>query len=850
MHTWLQDLRHTARRLLLARGFALVAVASLALGIGSAAVIFSLVRGAVWKPLAYREPARLVFVREVVPRLQAVYPTLPVNLRHFQLWREQARSFDGLAAFVAGAVTLTGAATADAPGAAAPPTSPAAPAARTRSAAAPAAPAPTTATPPIPEVIDCAETTANLFALLGVQPRLGRSFLPGEEQPGRNRVVVMTDRLWRRRFGAAPGLVGRAIDLDGVPHTVVGILPPSFRFPHKDDLGALAALGERIEIFRPLGETLGGWGGDFDYSVFARLRPGATPAAARAELDLLAARIVHARQLPPGLRTVVLPLQEVIAGSARGGLYALLAGVGLLVVLVSVNLANLVLARSAGRARELAVRLALGASRASLVRGVCAETLLLAAAGGAAGTLAAAAALSAFTAAAPIDLPRLDEVALDLPVLLFALALSAGCGLLAGLLPARRVAAADAQATLRAESRTATGSRSALRLRGLLVGSEVALSTLLLVLAALLAGSLFRLLRVDRGFDASRALAVRLSARPLPAAERTAAYERALDAVRALPGVRAAAFVSRLPLTGESNVNHVQLEGADQDATEPGTRDAIEINVRFVGAGYFATLGIPLLRGRPLEAADRDRPVAVVSARLAAKLWPGRDPLGRRFSTGSGVGTVEVVGVVQDVHGSRLERGTTLMAYTPYWRRGLAVGELAVRTVLAPSALAGPLRRRIAETAPALAVERLRPLTELVSEAVAQRRFQLLLAAGFALAALLLAALGIYGVVSYGVAQRRREIGVRMALGARLPALLGLVLGSGLRPVLLGLAAGLAGAAACGRLVEALLFGTRATDPWALAAVAFMLTAVAAAACLLPALDAARTDPAGVLREG
>jgi predicted permease len=812
MDRMLQDLRYAVRRLLLARGFSLVALLSLALGIGAATAIFSLVEAAVLRPLAYREPERLVFVREVVPRLQAVYPTVPVNIQHFKLWREQARSLQAMAAFVADAATLTGGAGE-------------------------------------PERLDAAEVSANLFSLLGVRLQAGRAFLPGEERPGRNRVVVVTDRLWRRRFAASPSLVGGSVDLDGVPHTVVGILPPSFRFPHKDDLGPLAALGERVELFRPLGTVGEGWQGDYDYAVVARLVPGASPRRARAELDLLEDRIVEERQVAPGLHVTVRPLQEVMAGSARNGLYALLAGVGLLVLIVCVNLANLVLARSAGRAREISIRLALGASRASLVREVCLETLLLAAAGGLAGTLGAAGALRAFVAAAPVDIPRLDEVGLDGWALLFALALSLGCGLLAGLLPARRIAAADPQGTLRAESGTATGSRQALRLRAALVGCEVALSAMLLVLAALLASSLFRLLGVDKGFSAERAVAVGLRAQYPSPERRIGFFERTLEQVRAIPGVRSAAFVSRLPLTGESNVNHLQLEGGDQEALDPASHEPIEINVRFVGADYFATLGIPLLRGRAIAAGDRERPVAVVSARLAAKVWPGRDPIGRKFSTGSGVGTAEVIGVVKDVHGARLEQGVTLMAYVPYWRRGLASGEVVVRTALSPSAIMAPLRRRIRAIDPAAAVGRLRTMAEIVAESVSQRRFQAQLAGGFAVAALLLAALGIYGVVSYGVAQRRTEIGVRMALGARLLSVVRLVLGRGLRPVLLGLAAGLAAAIACGRLVQALLFGVAATDPLLLAGVALTLAAIAGAACLLPALDAARTDPASVLRE-
>ncbi len=358
-----QPVRQALRRLAHDRLLSGVAVLSLALGIGAAGAIFSLVNAAVLSPLPYRHADRLVLVREVVPELRGVYPTVPVNIQHFQLWRRQARATESMAAFETGAATLTGAGE--------------------------------------PLRLDTAEVTADLFRVLGVQPRLGRDFLAEEERPGRNRVAIVSDRLWRERYGASPSLVGSAILLGGVPHTVVGVLPPSFHFPKKDDLGPLARLGERIDVFRPLGEVDEGWAGDYDFNVFARLRPGATVAQAAAELDLLENRIGREHQLAAGLRAAVAPLQEVMAAPVRTGLFALLAGVGLLLLIVCANLANLVLARAAGRSRELSIRLALGASRASLEREVLLETLLLAAAGGLLGIGAAGAALRAFVAAAP-----------------------------------------------------------------------------------------------------------------------------------------------------------------------------------------------------------------------------------------------------------------------------------------------------------------------------------------------------------------------------------------------------------------------------------------------------------------
>jgi predicted permease len=816
-----RDLRYALRGLARSPVFTAVAVLSLALGLGSAAALFSLVNGVLLKPLSYRHPDRLVFVREVVPPFARIYPDVPVNIQHFRFWRREARSFASLAAFRTGAATLTGAGE--------------------------------------PQILDTAEVSANLFSLLGVEPQAGRAFSPEEEQEGRNRVVLVTDHLWRQRFGASRSLLGRSILLDGLPHTVVGILPSSFRFPHRDDLGPLARLGERTEIFHPLGKGQEGWEGDYDFSVFGRLRPGVSPAQGRAELDLLEERIDREHDVTRGLHVTLRPLQEVLGAPVRTSLYALLAAVGVLVLIVGVNLANLLLARGSVRAGEIAVRTALGASRARLVEQVLAETLLIALAGGLLGVLAATAALRLFVAAAPVDLPRLAEVRVDGRVWLFAFGLALLSGLLSGLIPALRQAGMEPQGLLRAGSRTVTEGRRGLGLREFLVGCEVGLSALLLILAGLLVASLLRLQGVDKGFRAERAMAVDLllpRSRYPEIRDRTALFDRALASLRALPGVRSAAFISKLPLTGESNVNGIQLEGTDRQALDPVTHDAILVNVRSVSDAYFTTLDIPLQRGRGIEPGDRARGehgglgVTVVSARLAAKLWPGRDPIGKRFSTGSQVGKVEVVGVVADVHNARLDQEPTLVAYVPFWKQGPGAGDLVLRTALPPEAVMSSVRSRLWALDPGLPVPTLRTLAEIVAESLSQRRFQMQLATGFALFALLLAALGVYGVVSYNVAQRRREIGVRMALGAQAADVLRLVLARGFRPVLAGLAVGIAVALLSGQLIRSLLFGVSATDPVTIAGVALVLAAMAGLACLLPALDAARVDPGSVLHEG
>lgn len=808
-----QDLRFAVRTLVRTPAFTVVAILSLALGIGASTALFSLVNAVVLKPLAYREPGRLVLVREVVPALAHIYPTLPTNIQHFRFWQEQARSFDSLAALSSGeSMLLMGGET---------------------------------------EVIGGASISASLFDTLGVQPQMGRTFLPGEDQPGKSQVVIITDGLWRRRFGASPTIVGQNIQLSGGKFLVVGVLPASFHFPKNNDLGPLTRLAERTEYFLPLGQVLQGWGGDYDYVVFGRLRQGVPQSQGLAELNRLEKRIAKEHQLDAGLHVQVRPLQEVISSPVRTSLAVLLSAVLLLVLIVCVNLANLLLARGNARAREFSLRIALGASRGRLLVSALVETVLLACAGGLLGLVAARSALTLFARTAPVDLPRIDEVQIDGRVLAFAFALSLFCGLLFGLLPALRLSLSDPQNALRGGSHTSSGSRQGLHLREWLVGAEVSLSTLLLVLAGLLVSSLWHVLRVERGFAYDRALEVRLSlpSRYRSNQDRAGVFDLAVERLRAIPGVRAAAVASRVPLTGESNVNHVVVQGADDGALDPVTRQLVMINVRFIGRDYFSALGIPLLRGRAIEDADRERNVAVVSVGLATKLWPGQNPLGKVLSSGSGVNNAEVVGVVADVHGTQLERDPTLIVYVPYWKSAFQVSRLVVRSSADSHTLPEDVRRVIQSIDSGIPAPKMRTMGEIVAESVTGRRFQMDVAVAFAVAALLLAALGIYGVVAYGITLRRRELGIRIALGARAGQVRRLVVWQGLRPVALGLGCGMVVALAAGRLIRSLLFGISATDGWTLVTISVALASIATLACLMPAHAVAKIDPAGVLRE-
>jgi len=806
-----QDLRFALRVLRRAPVFTLVAVLSLALGTGAATALFSLVDTIVLKPLSYRDPEKLVMIREIMPPLAHIYPTVPVNMQHFRYWRELAQSFDSLAAATSGTARIF--------------------------------------IGDEPEVAGTALVTAGIFDTLAVPMQLGRGFAPEDERTSNGKPIVITDGFWRKRFHADPGILGKTLRVENGKCPIIGVLPASFRFPRKSDLGPLTGLAERTDIFFPLQNYNQGWGGDFDYIVFARLKAGIAPALATSELDALESRIVEEHKLSAGLRVQMRPLQEVMSSPVRTGLQVLLAAVMLLVLIVCVNLANLLLARGGARAREYALRIAIGATRGRLLVSALAETVLLAIAGGISGVIAARGALAAFVRTAPVDLPRMDEVRIDGRVMAFAVGLSLLCGLLFGMLPALRLSRSDPQSVLRGESHTLTGGRSRLRLREWLVGGEVALSTVLLVLAGLLVSSLWHVLRVDRGFTMDQAVEVRveLPSRYNGVKARAGFFDLAMERIRALPGVRSVSAVNKVPLTGESNVNSVRVKG--QSALDPVTRQLVMVNVRFIGEDYFPTLGIPLVRGRAITAADRERKVAMVSQRLAEKLWPGENPLGKAISSGSFVGDAEVIGVVGDVHSTRLERDPTMMIYAPFWQSAFQVSNLVVRAAGDSRVVIGEVRRAVQAIDPGIPAPRMRTMGEIVEESVAQRRFQMRIAVVFAGAALLLAALGIYGVVAYGIALRRRELGIRMALGARAAEVRRMVLVQGLRPVFVGLIAGMLAAVAAGSLVRTLLFGIAANDGLTLTSVTAVLALVAALACLLPAQSAASIDPARVLRE-
>ncbi len=798
------SLRHAVRRLRRDRAITTIALAVLALGIGANTALFSVVDAVLLKPLPYPAADRLVAVRIYDPEFRERYPSLPVNAAHVETWRQRCGSCEGLAAIDSTRMTLTGSGES--------------------------------------EELDAARVTAGFFEILGIVPIAGRPFSAEEDRAGADRVAVIGYGLWQRKFGGDPSIVGRSVTLDGTPVTIVGVLPAAAPIPGPQQLGDLVRLPRTIDVFRPAAFSANELrsSGDLDYGVIARLRPGTRPAAASAEFDALEPAVAKQTGDDGRKRTLVLPLQALVVRNARAPLLVLLSATAALLLIVCVNLANLLLARHAGRRRDAAVRTALGADRGTLILESLVESLMLALAGGAIGSIVAVALTRVIAAAAPPALPLLTPLGFDARVLVFSMLTTIAAGLLVGTLPAFRLAAVDPGDTLKAGSYTATEGRRGGRTRRVLVGAQAAIGVALLVATGLLVASFFRLLHVERGFETDGVLAVDVS---LPASQYAdvAAQVRFLDAamarVKVLPGVSTVAVTSRLPLRGESMVN---LLSYPNDTRAAPARPLA--NYRYVSPNYFAAMGTPLLRGRTFRDTDRGRQVVILSARAAETLWPGQDPIGRFVQTGGYLGALtEVIGVAADSRAVDLARNDVLFAYLPYWLRGpfMTSATLVVRTAVSPASLATSVRRATIEIDPSVAVPRVETMEDVVGAAVADRRFELSLMTAFGAAAAVLAALGVFGVVTHSVARRGREMGIRVALGATPADIRRLVFEEGLKPVAVGVAVGLAVSVALGRAMASLLFDVRPTDPAVMTAASAVVLLATLVACVAPARRAA-----------
>jgi len=821
LETLLQDLRFGMRMLRKNPGFTFVAVLTLTLGIGANTAIFSVVNSILLRPLSYKKSEQLYLIREIVPEWAKDYPLLPANLPGYLNWKKNCQSFDEIALAEREDADLSGMGEA--------------------------------------EQIHGARVTVNLLDLLGAQLAFGRSFLPEEDQAGHGHVVILSDAFWRTRFEGDRGILGKSITLDGEPHTVVGVLSPTFHFPK--EMGSLNKFGARTAFFKPLGGARfneQGLIGDFDFAAIGRLKPGVSPAQAVAELDVVQDAIAKADNEGLNLRAELIPLQEEIVGPARKGLLLLLVAVGAVLLIVCVNLANLLLARVPSRMREAAIRMALGATRVSLARQTLVESLLIALIGGFMGVILAFIGLQGLATLAPADIPRLDEVTLDGRVLGFALGLSTLVGILFGVLPGWRISRDAPQESLKAGATAATEGKRPRRVREYLIGFEVSLCTVLLILAGLLSASLLHVIRIDPGFAIERVLAadVDLPAQgyaELPA--RAHFYDMALSGIHNLPGVESAGWVTILPLGGLGSVSGITLPG-DASPTEKQQNEQLHVNYRAISPDYLRTMAIPLLEGRSFNDNDRGKRLMIISKSLAERLWPGQSPLGRECIGLWGqlqLQPSQVIGVVSDIRTAGLDKPQSLMAYIPDSYGQPVPGapgyaSIVVRSAADPKAIASAVRAAIQSADPNVPILALRPMTQVVSDSVEARRFQALLAGTFASSALLLAAIGIFGVVAYSAERRRQELGIRVALGASRSSLLRLILNQGMAPVIAGFLLGMAAALAVGRLIKSFLFGVQASDPLTIACVGSLIALVSLAACYLPARRAMRADPMVALR--
>jgi predicted permease len=804
MQSLWQDLRYGARMLVRQPGFTLAAIAVIALGIGANTAIFSVVNTVMLRPLPYQNPDELVMVWETSPKLG--FPHNDVAPANFIDWRDENRVFTHIAAFGGTSVSLTGRGE--------------------------------------PERIEGQRVSASLFPLLGVAPALGRVFSAEEDGPEAESVIVLSHGLWQRRFGSDAGIIGQTLTLNYRPYTVVGVMPAHFRFP-----------GREQEFWVPMAfepEEAAGRG-DHYLSVVARLRPGVTAREAQAEMDAIAARL---EQQYPQTNTdqgiALVPLHEEFAGNIRRPLLILLGVVGFVLLIACANVTNLLLARATARQKEMTIRAALGATRLRLTRQLLTESLLLAVAGGAIGTLLAVWGIDLIEAIVPENLAQARGIVMDGRVLAFSVAVSLVTGVVFGLLPALQVARLNLTDSLKEGGQ---GGERRGRLRAALVIAEVALALVLLVGAGLMIRSFYSLTRVDPGFQSDNLLTMRMhlsGEKYGDPVKRRAFYEQMLRRIESTPGVESAGVITQLPLTTQGMQFVFSMEGQP-----PLPAASLPMAVfRVISQDYFRAMGIPLLRGRSFTPQDGAgaQAVVVINRTMAERFWPGEEALGRRFKIGPSDGQnpwLVVVGVVGDVRQSNLDQELKPEMYVSHQQdtRFFAMPrDLAVRTKGEPFSMVASLRGEIWKLDEDLPLFRVQTMDQILLLSVAAQRFNMLLLAAFAGLALTLAAIGIYGVISYATARRTREIGVRMALGASSSDVLRMVMGQGLRLIIIGVIAGLVGAYGLTQVMSSLLFEVSATDPATFAAVAVLLIAVSLLACYIPARRATRVDPMVALR--
>jgi predicted permease len=808
----LQDLRYGVRMLSKNPGFTLIAVLTLALGIGANTAIFSIVRSVLIRPLPFAQPDRLMQARyRVQPHLLQGESQSYIDRRDLIDWRTRSRSFERIGGYLTnGVLSLPG------DGA--------------------------------PEIIRGIGVTSDLLPMLGVQPALGRLFLPEEARPGSDRLIILSDDLWRRRFGANPGIIGQTIRAIGGTYVVVGVMPPGFNFPLKQRLDVVRGTSGQMAFWALEGDDLRGESRD-DRSYFAmlQLKPGVSAEQGQAELETLFAQRAHAdpqRNKSDIIGVGLLSLKDQTVGGARAVLLILLGAIGLVVLMVCANIANLLLARADGRRKEMAIRQSLGASRFRIVRQALTESLLLALTGGAAGALLAAWSHELLLKLSPHNIPRLGESRIDAAVLAFTLLATVTAGLLFGVLPAWRCARVGLNETLKQTAGRTGAWRSSLRAPGnLLVTFEIALALVLTLGAGLLLHSFARLMMVDPGVRTKGVMAAIIEPNP-------ALFRQVIERLEATPGVIAAGASNGLPFTEHGNVAYLRVEGQSRPtANDPAMLTGLHI----VSGNYLRAFDVPLLRGRYLTAQDTANalPVAVINETAANRFWNGEDSIGKLVSFSEPEEKEvwrQVVGVVKSTRHNGIEKEPLPEVYVPVEQAPYPLALLYVRASLPKAELAGAIRQAVAAVNKNVPIHNIIWMDDLLSDSVSTQRFSLLLIGGFSALALLLAMMGVYGVVSYTVAQRTPEIGIRIALGAQGRDVLRLILAQGLKPVAIGSVIGLIAALALGRVLSSLLYGVKATDPVTFVIVVLLLSFVALVACYLPARRATKIDPMVALR--
>jgi putative ABC transport system permease protein len=797
----LNDFRYALRQLIKSPSFTFVAIITLALGIGACTAIFSVVNVVLLRPLNYPEPDRIVSIRETnLPQ----FPVFSVSPPNYLDWEKQTKSYEYLAAYTGADLNLTGDGE--------------------------------------PQQLSGLKATAHYFDVYGVKPILGRMWLPEEDAQGKDHVVVLSYHFWQRVFGGAADVVGRSIQLNGEPYTVVGVAQIGF------------GLTSKVEAWMPMAfkpeDTANDARGGHYINVVGRLRPGVRVAQARAELELLATQL--AKQYPDsnkGWGIFLMPIQDYIVRDVKPVLYTLLGAVGCVLLIACANLANLLLARATARHREISIRAALGASRARLVRQLLTESVVLSLCGGVAGVILARWGLDALLALAPSSLPRISEIHLDSGVLIFSLALSIITGLVFGIAPAWLAARADVNEALKQGARGSTEGGARGRLRSALVVLEVTFALMLLGGAGLLARSFMQLAHVDPGFTPENATLLQLSLPQKKYAmpeQQTAFADALLERVKVLPGVQWAGITHSMPLLG-GYVLTFSIEGRPPIAPS----DQPSASYYAVTPDYFRAMGIRLIRGRtftPRDDAKAPR-VAIINEAFARQFFPNEDPIGKRIDIDLGPDAWrEIVGIVGDIKQNGPDQATSAQSYEPFAQKPFNSIDLVIRTKGAPAALLGALRPAVYSVDKDQPIGTIRPLEEIMAERIASQRFAMTLLTVFSLVALVIAAVGIYGVMAYSVVQRTGEFGIRMALGAQQGDVLRLVLAQGGKLIGLGLVIGLLATLAASRAMGSMLFNTSAYDPLTLTSITLLLGAVALVACFFPANRATKVNPIEALR--